>query len=620
MQLVPNQTDLFFVDDSGQVNVFWVVGAQPWGGPAKIGPANLAPPGAPLAVFQHMDQDQTDLFVVNHSGQLIFFSVVKAGPWSEAVQVGPEGFAPPGAALAGYRQFGVPQTDLFVVDNTGQLNVFFVHETGSWLGPVKIGPAGFAPPGAALAVFQQVGLPQIDVFVVDNTGQLNVFYVYEDGPWGGPVKIGPPGLAPAGASLAAFQHANQNQTDVFVVDHSGQLNVFSVVGSNPWSGAAHLGPQGFAPPGAHVAVGIQASLPQVDVFVVDNTGQINVFWAYETLAWGGPTKIGPAAFAAPGAPLSTSQQFGIPQTDLFVCNKTGQLNVFYVVASEPWDGPAEIPAAGLTPAGTSTAVSQQFGIWEPAAAAPNGGLGSYSNYFLADVNLRNFSGLKVSIVVDEDLVAAPPTAGNQPGFAFQLNTSSPIDSADPENPNWIVWQQYIIGVGGTTLRCAANNWTDASLLSGIQTINAPALVLATLANSNVIPAGTTLSIELTNDSAGNVTGAIFNCTPGGQTQAITLKNLKLASGGPVTTADLAPIVAFELNLVGPGDLKHAHFTSGSGTFTYSATNFMTPLATLPTDVANRATTGETSNSVYSTLPAGPSNNIVQSFSVDPNTT
>lgn len=270
------------------------------------------------------------------------------------------------------------------------------------------------------------------------------------------------------------------------------------------------------------------------------------------------------------------------------------------------------------PAGASTAVSQQFGIWEPPAAIPNDGLGSGSNYFLADVNLRNFLGLKVSILINEDLVAAPPTAGNQPGFAFQLNTSSPIDSANPENPNWIVWQQYIIGVGGTTLRCAANNWTAASL-SGTQTINSPALLLATLANPNVIPAGTTLSIELTNDSAGNVTGAIFNCTPGGKTQAITLKDLTLASGGPVTTADLAPIVAFELNLVGPGDLKHAHFTSGSGTFTYSATNFMTPLASLPTDVADGVTTGETSNSVYSTLPAGPSNNIVQSFSVDPGT-
>ena len=154
---------------------------------------------------------------------------------------------------------------------------------------------------------------------------------------------------------------------------------------------------------------MQASLPQLDVFVVDNTGQIIVFWAYENFAWGGPTKIGPAGFAAPGAALSTSQQFGIPQTDLFVCSKSGELNVFFVVSSQPWEGPAEIAPAGLAPAGASTAVSQQYGIWEPAAPLAMSGLGSSSNYFLADVNQRNLSGLNVSIVINEDLAAAPPT-------------------------------------------------------------------------------------------------------------------------------------------------------------------------------------------------------------------
>jgi hypothetical protein len=618
MQLVPNQTDLFFVDQSGQVNVFSAVGAQPWSGPATIGPANLAPPGAPLAAFQHVDQNQTDLFVVSQSGQLTFFWVGASGPWSGPTPVGPEGFAPPGAALAACRQFGVPQTDVFVVDNTGQLNVFFVHEAGPWLGPVTIGPAGFAPRGAALAVLPQVGLPQIDVFVVDNTGTLNVFFVYEDGPWRGPVRISGFGLAPAGAALAASQHANQNQTDVFVVDIAGQINVYSVVDSNPWSGPTRLGPPGFAPPGTPIAVGMQASLPQLDVFVVDNTGQIIVFWAYENFAWGGPTKIGPAGFAAPGAALSTSQQFGIPQTDLFVCSKSGELNVFFVVSSQPWEGPAEIAPAGLAPAGASTAVSQQYGIWEPAAPLPMNGLGSSSNYFLADVNQRNLSGLNVSIVINEDLAAAPPTPGNQPGFSFQFNTLSVIDAADPDNPNWIVWQQYIIGVGGTTLRCAANNWTAADLNANVITIDAPALVLKTLANPNVIPAGTTLSIGLTNDGAGNVTGAIFNCT-GGTQQTITLKDLTLANGQPVTTADLAPIVTFTLDLVGPGDEKHAHFNSGSGTFTFSATNIMVALASFPANVAEGVTTGETSNSVYSTLPAGPSNTFVQLFDVDPGT-
>jgi hypothetical protein len=70
MQLVPNQTDLFFVDDSGSK-------------PDRS--ARLAEP-----IFAGPPQGWA--------------------PTTEAVQVGPEGFALPGAARAAYRQFGVPQT------------------------------------------------------------------------------------------------------------------------------------------------------------------------------------------------------------------------------------------------------------------------------------------------------------------------------------------------------------------------------------------------------------------------------------------------------------------------------------------------------------------------------
>ena len=105
-------------------------------------------------------------------------------------------------------------------------------------------------------------------------------------------------------------------------------------------------------------------------------------------------------------------------------------------------------------------------------------------------------------------------------------------------------------------------------------------------------------------------------TPGGKPTSISLIGLPI-KGGKVTTENLAPIVAFEINLVGPGDLKHAHFISGAGTITYSATNFLTPLPSLPACVANNTTTGETSNSVYGPLLVGPSNLSVQQFSIDP---
>jgi hypothetical protein len=82
--------------------------------------------------------------------------------------------------------------DIHLVDNKGQLNVFWVNNAGAWGGPQGIGPTGFAPEGAAVAASQQFGaVNQTDVFVVDQAGQLNVFWVNNAGAWGGPQAIGP---------------------------------------------------------------------------------------------------------------------------------------------------------------------------------------------------------------------------------------------------------------------------------------------------------------------------------------------------------------------------------------------------------------------------------------------
>jgi hypothetical protein len=251
----------------------------------------------------------------------------------------------------------------------------------------------------------------------------------------------------------------------------------------------------------------------------------------------------------------------------------------------------------------------------PPVAPPGAGLGSGSNYFLAS-DCNNLIAVEVFIGFEEDLVAAPPTAGNQPGFAFQLNCQSPIDKANPSNAEWIVWQQYIVGIGGTSIGCAVNNWTTASLASGQQTIDSPAPRVATLARPNVIPAGSTLFLELLTDNAGNVTSFTCNLTPGGKPQTISLIGISLTGGSKATTANVAPIVAFELNLVGPGDSKHAHFTSGAGTIVYNAASRLAPLTSMPSCVANNSTTGETSNSAYGPVPAGARFFVEQSFAVN----
>jgi hypothetical protein len=186
-------------------------------------------------------------------------------------------------------------------------------------------------------------------------------------------------------------------------------------------------------------------------------------------------------------------------------------------------------------------------------------LGSNPNYFIYSPGTSGenqpITGLSITIAVTEDLVAASPTPGHQSGFAFQVNGLSPANTQD--DPSWIVWQQYILGVHGG-IGGAINNWTEASL-STEQTINGHGSLLATLPTPNAIPAGWVLTISLGNDEDGNVNSVTFtqwsppdwNKPP--VTNTVTLTDLTTTGGQTVTSAYLAPILVLQLLLLGPGD-------------------------------------------------------------------
>ncbi len=337
-----SQTDVFVVDKNGGINVMWVVNAGAWAGPGRIGPAGKFPLGAPLAASRQFELNQTDVFAIDDSGTMNVSWVVNAGAWAGPVPLGPVGKYPPGGSLAAAQQIGLSQTDIFAVDKNGTLDVMWVVNAGAWAGPAPLGPAGKFPAGAPIAVSRQFGLNQTDVFVVDKTGTLNVMWVVGAGSWSGPAALGPAGKFPPGAHAAASQQIGLNQTDVFVVDKTGTLNVMWVVEAGAWAGPAPLGPAGKFPPGAPIAVSHQIGLNQTDVFVVDKNGTLNVMWVVGAGAWNGPAPLGPAGKYSPGAPIAASQQIGLSQTDVFVVDKDGLLDVLWVVNADAWAGPQVI--------------------------------------------------------------------------------------------------------------------------------------------------------------------------------------------------------------------------------------------------------------------------------------
>jgi len=116
---------------------------------------------------------------------------------------------------------------------------------------------------------------------------------------------------------------------------------------------------------------------QTDVFAVNNNGQLNVAWVLAGSPWSGPTTISPAGLFPPGAPLAASQQFGVPnQTDVFVVDKNGQLNVLWVLAGSPWSGPTTISPAGFAPGPGALVASQQYGVVAPSPPPVTANFGS----------------------------------------------------------------------------------------------------------------------------------------------------------------------------------------------------------------------------------------------------
>ena len=85
----------------------------------------------------------------------------------------------------------------------------------------------------------------------------------------------------------------------------------------------------------------------------------------------------------------------------------------------------------------------------------------------------------------------------------------------------------------------------------------------------------------------------------------------------LSASQIAPINAFELNLVGPANGANAVLSSGAGTFTYAAFTQLTVQNSVPPCTGTKFGTAETSNSVYGNLDAGPSFVITQTFSIDP---
>ncbi|HEX3615742.1 MAG TPA: hemopexin repeat-containing protein [Solirubrobacteraceae bacterium] len=238
----------------------------------------------------------------------------------------------------------------------------------------------------------------------------------------------------------------------------------------------------------------------------------------------------------------------------------------------------------------------------PLVAPRSGGLVSNGNYFLQQGG-QALADPTVTINFDGEFVSAAN------GFSIQLNGYSQTGDYDAE-------QQIVVYLpaGSDTLISRIENWVDPS--TELIRIDRD---LANLPDGK-IPAGYALTIAVHTDGQQNVSGATFTLTDenggisGQQTLTIVGQTLS-TTGKPATSADLAPMTAFQLNIGGDYNGSAADLTAANGTITYAASGLLSASDTPPADVDIDYYTLETANVSFSQLPVAADAAMTQYFAL-----
>lgn len=468
----------------------------------------------------------------------------------------------------------------------------------------------------------------LQIAVGQNTdGSLETFYVGTSGELYHNRQVAPGSLQWSGetalvavAKQIAVGRNYDGRLEIFYVGSNYQLyhNRQTTPGGTSWDGATAFSRDS----AQQIAVGLNSN-GTLEIFYVGTNDQLyhNRQTAANSAIWGGETAF----------PNASAKQVTVGQ------NADGHLEIFYVgtnntlyhnwqlaPSDEVWAGETLFPGDNSTSANAgaqqvvvaANAISGALEIfyvgtaslivgsnliyhrWQTAAAD----LGSNSNYYLSS-DCVPLQGVSVTIDITEDLVCQS-ASNRQLGFSFQINAYSPASLA-------CAWQQYSIGnfqspISGGVHHRTANGQTLFEDLFDV-------LPLPDRSRTR-LAAGYKLTISLDNDSLGNVVSATYLVIDDqGNTAASVTKELSLLGGPP---GSLAPITAFEVNLVGPIDDESSILSSGAGTITYKSSNYVTPSFTLPPCTGTTAVAGERANSVYGQLPFNASSMMfTQTFNV-----
>ena len=360
-------------------------------------------------------------------------------------------------------------------------------------------------------------------------------------------------------------------------------------------------------------------------YIDSATGHIKLNWSKDGSTWQNQIDTGQSSTFAPA---------------LTVFN--GKLWVAFIGESTKHVELVSVDAAGKVSAKIDTGQASQKApaLADIAAAAPPAPLAGNSQYVFSAPQPKKgqpgipLQNLVVEIKITETIKVNPASGLSTPAplplpIGFQINGFSPTS-----DDKTVGWQQFGVKMwpGTNTLvsfgelwptSLATNNNAPNIFQVSSQTYNGSVI---TLPDDLTIPQGWKFRFQFQQQNDGTITG--FACTvtdEAGQTVGPALglgmdflNNVPLASGnGNVVQGDLAPIVAFQVMLVGNWDSDQAVLLSGAGEITCTSSTLMTPGVPWPGDASGTFGTAENTNSNYSLVPAQASTSIAQTFGTGP---
>jgi hypothetical protein len=211
-QPLNDQVEAYVMGTNGAVMGVWNANNGPWNPPFNLSGAGFAPNNATLAPVWEPNNELLGIFVLDQNGALNFILKTHDGAWDAPRVITGAGYAAPGGPVAAvWEATSDPlrgSIDIFTVDQNGTAKVIsrkydqFRFVLGNWPAPVQLFPFTQLPPNAAITAALSNAADSPAVVVVDTNGQVHMATKF-NGEWGtARDPITNAGFAPPGAHLA----------------------------------------------------------------------------------------------------------------------------------------------------------------------------------------------------------------------------------------------------------------------------------------------------------------------------------------------------------------------------------------------------------------------------------